>query len=75
MPIIRRRIETSYATDDDIVPFSRYAGECLRDVPHAYWRKLLCYRWLAEQHPTLHEYAKRRCPNSRAVSAHEDPDD
>jgi hypothetical protein len=69
MPITRRRIETPYATDDDEMPFGRYAGECLRDVPHAYWRQLLRFRWLAEQHPALHEYARRRCPNCRAVSA------
>ena len=75
MPITRRRIETPYATDDDIMPFGRYRGHSLRDVPLAYWRKMLLYRWLAEQHPILHEYAMRRCPNSRAVSVHEHPDD
>ncbi|MGA2031807.1 MAG: hypothetical protein ABSG68_06100 [Thermoguttaceae bacterium] len=44
MPITRRRIETSYATDDDIMPFGRYEGCDLRDVPAAYWRKLLLFR-------------------------------
>jgi len=71
----RQRIETFYAIDDDIMPFGRYRGRELRDVPLPYWRKMLLYRWLAEHHPALHEYAKRRCPNSRAVSAHEDFDD
>jgi hypothetical protein len=67
MPTTRRRVETPYANDDTIMPFGRYRGRELRDVPLAYWRRLLLYRLLAEQYPTLHEYAMRRCPNSRAV--------
>jgi hypothetical protein len=73
--INRRRIETPYATDDDIISFGRYAGLNLEKVPAAYWRQLLKFRWFAEQHPTLHAYARRRCPNSRAVSVHDHPYD
>lgn len=71
MPITRRRIETPYARDDDEMPFGRYAGLPLAEVPVAYWRQLLRFRWLAKQNPELHTYAKRRCPNSRAVSVHD----
>ena len=71
----RRRIETPYATGSDIMSFGRYRGLPLAEVPLAYWRKVLLFRWFAEQWPALHEYARRRCPNSRTVSIHEHPDD
>ena len=67
----RRRIETPYGSGDDTMPFGRYTGLPLADVPHAYWRKVLLFRWFAEQWPDLHEYARRRCPNCRAVSVHD----
>jgi hypothetical protein len=67
----RRRIETPYATHADIMPFGRYAGLSLAEVPHAYWRKVLLFRWFAEQWPELHAFARRRCPNSRAVEVHD----
>lgn len=68
----RRRIQTPYATDDDIMPFGRYYGRELRDVPLPYWRKMLLFRWLAEEHPAIREYAMRRCPNARAVFARDE---
>ena len=43
--------------DDDLMPFGKWHGQRLGDVPDHYWKWFVQQDW-ADQYPELLEYAK-----------------
>ena len=54
MPIFRGSLN-----DFDKMPWGKYKGELLMDIPHGWFRWLREQDWL-EQHPALHKYVIER---------------